>query len=205
MTSYREAALLVTTYCNRQCAECCYRIPTHETLPPQHYDWTYFETAAKYLSGLDTLYVSGGEPTLHPEFPRIATEFRALFTPKRMVLATNGLWVAAYAEYMIHFDTVRVTDFGGALTADEIAKVENCAPGRLWVRPALHVPFVPAGRGYPCVRRNVPAYANGQLYPCCVAPGLASSASIEPSSDWRERLAALPLPCASCAFSESLR
>lgn len=203
MSQYHDAVLLVTTLCNRQCRECCYRIPTHETLPPQHYEWAYFETAAKYLSGLDTLYVSGGEPTLHPEFPRIAQEFRSLFGPRRMILATNGLWTAAYAEHLNQFDIISVTDFGNTLSADEVARMEQRYPGRFIVRPALHIPFGVVGSGYPCSRRNIPAYANGRLYPCCVAPGLSGAASIEPTSDWREKLAVQPLSCVSCAFSES--
>ena len=49
--SYREAALLVTTHCNRRCPDCCYQIPTHATLAAEHYDWDYFARAATFLGG----------------------------------------------------------------------------------------------------------------------------------------------------------
>ena len=201
MIEYIHAQLLVTTLCNRQCRDCCYRIPGHETLPPQHYDWPYFERAAEYLGNLNYLYVTGGEPTLHPQFVRIAAEFRVLFNPQRMVLATNGAGILQHIDSLDDFDEVRITNFGPPPTPETILQVTERYPNKIVVRPGTHYSLEKRGGGYPCERRYIPAYANGRLYPCCVAPGIPDAVSIEPTNDWKLQLAEVPLPCASCLWS----
>jgi len=196
-----QAVILVTTLCNRQCVNCCYQIPAHRTLPAEHYGWSYFEEAARWLGGLSRLTVSGGEPTLHPEFPRIAQEFRALFKCRRLMLATNGARVVEYSAYLHYFDEVRVTMFGDAADGDAIRWLQKHDPRRLQIHSAAHLVLERSGKGQPCGRQDIPAYAAGRLYPCCVAPGIVNVPSVEPSANWRQQLSALPLPCARCPFS----
>jgi hypothetical protein len=201
MTAYRQASIMVTTICNRICPHCCCRIPGHKLVPAKHYDWAYFERAAQYLRGLDVLYVSGGEPTLHPEFARITREFRSLFNPTDMILATNGSGIHAPADWTDYFDEVWVTDFGDPEINRELVAVEGRRPGTIVMQTGNHVPLDRLGGGRPCERNEIAAYVDGRLYPCCVSPGVLSSESIEPTPEWREQLAALPLPCSECVFS----
>ena len=200
--TYHEVAILVTTFCNRQCPECCYRIPGHEMLAPTHYDWAYFEHAATFLRGLAVLFISGGEPTVHPEFGRILREFDALFEPDVLELITNGYNLPRYADEWHRLDRIIINDFSGDERSHAaVAAVQAWDPARLVVEPGLHTDLKERGSGRPCMRRTIAAYAAGRLYPCCVAPGIPGAASMAPTRDWRETLERIPLACDRCCFS----
>ena len=174
LASWSRVNLLITTHCNLSCPECCYRIPSHETLPEEHYSWAYFVSAAEHLQGLDTLVVTGGEPTLHPVFDRVAREFRSLFNPQRMILATNGC--ALDPGLVQHFDSI---EYG----------------------PTAHFPLSRYGGGGLCHRYGIAAVAGGQVWPCCVGPGLGAK-SVALTTNWRDRLPECQVPCPRCCFSE---
>jgi hypothetical protein len=190
-------ALLVTTHCNRKCPECCFGILT---AAPQHQSWSYFEEAARCLAEIHWLFVAGGEPTLHPEFPRIASEFRTLFDPEHMILTTNGARVIEHGDSMQYFDEVRITDFPDHHTQAVIAWMRQHAPDRLVVWGLDHIPMTHRGGPHPCDRRTIAAYAGGRLYPCCEGPGLPQASSIPLGSGWQADLERVPLSCAVCPF-----
>ena len=200
---YREAAILVTTFCNRQCPDCCYRIPKHETLKAEHYTWDYFERAATFLGNLDVLYISGGEPTIHPNFHEIIHNFRALFKPRILELVTNGFALQNCVEDFEALDRIWISNFDtGGYSQSAIAAVAAWNRGRLAIQPPYHRDLNSRGGGKPCARQNIAAYAAGRLYPCCVAPGIPGAGSLEPCDDWRDRLYTVPLACDRCCFSE---
>jgi hypothetical protein len=198
---YHEATILVTTHCNRQCPECCYRIPRHETLPAAHYAWAYFAQAATFMRGLSRLYVTGGEPTLHPQFDRILREFDALFEPDVLELITNGYDLPRHMAACGQFGCIWVTDFGDPAARAAIAAVHAWDPGRLRVLPSSHTPLTGRGSGQACIRNRIAGYAGGRLYPCCEMPGIPGAASMVLTRDWRETLAHVPLACDRCCFS----
>jgi hypothetical protein len=201
---YHQAAILVTTFCNRTCPECCYRIPGRETLPTIHYDWPYFERAATFLRGLAVLCISGGEPTLHPQFGRILREFDALFEPDVLELVTNGCDLPRYADDWHHLARITIADFpGDERSHAAVAALRAWDPSRVTVYDGTHRSLTRRGSGAPCGRRTIAAYAAGRLYPCCVSPGIPGAASMEPARDWREALEQVPLACADCCFSPS--
>jgi len=212
MDKFRSLVLLVTTVCDRRCPDCCYRIPWDGPLgKPQHYPWEYFEHAAQHLRGIERLFISGGEPTLHPEFPRIAKEIRALFsTPSRkpgLELVTNGSRLGEHANWIDRFDKVWVTKFGSEPLSPDVVLTQERFPGRISVLPLVHRhvdKWVDGGGAGPCDRYYVSAYANGRLYPCCVSPGIPEATSVEPTADWQGRLDAVPRPCAWCTFSQGV-
>ena len=200
--NYPEMVFIITTLCNRACPECCCRIPTHDCMPGEHYDWGYFERAAVALRGLDLLIVSGGEPTLHPDFARISREFRALFHAERMRLLSNGALVVKHADYMDEWDEICITDFGDKQSNEAISWVNENLPGRLRVTPYNHIPLSRIGDGGACCRVDQTAYANGRLFPCCGAWGIVDSESMAPTvADWRDRIGEVPRPCDRCVFS----
>lgn len=205
MARFDRAVILVTTVCDRSCAHCCYGIGANTALPPVHHTWPYFEDAARWLSGLAWLCVSGGEPTLHPEFPRIAREFRALFKPHKLALATNGAGVLQHHDVMGCFDEVRLTTFGAATDRAADDWLREHLPRRRFPQSPIHKPppASPRSQAKACLRYEIAAYAAGRLWPCCVAPGVDGAASIVPGPAWRAQLATTPLPCARCAFTEA--
>jgi hypothetical protein len=199
---YHQAVILVTTHCNRICPECCYRIPWHGTLPAEHYDWAYFERAATFLHGLAVLTISGGEPTLHPQFGRILREFDALFEPDVLELVTNGCDLPRYATDWPHLARITIADFpGDERSRAAVAALRAWDPRRVVVYDGAHRSLDLRGGGRPCERRTIAAYAAGHLYPCCVAPGIPGAARMTPTRDWRETLVQVPLACDRCCFS----
>ena len=203
---YAHVNLLVTTHCNRACPDCCCGMPRHVLGPPQHYPWGYFTHAATFLRGLETLTITGGEATLHPQFGRILREFDGLFEPINLELMTNGCDLLRYrADWdQSHVTRIMITDFDGdARSHAAIAAVRAWDPARLAVYPSAHVDVTRRGSGRPCGRRAIAAYAAGRLWPCCVSPGIPGAASMDPARDWRTALERVPLACADCCFSPS--
>ena len=191
--------MLVTTACNLRCPDCCQQIP--RKAPGEHDTWANFERAARYLGGLP-LTVCGGEATLHPEFERIAREFRALFAAPYMEISTNGYGVIAHGAVMGNFDKVRITNYSDDATRGAIRWMQTQLPGRLQLDPPEHFPLNHRGGGRKCFRTAWPIHFAGRLWPCCVGTGFADAASIGLCDDWRGRVAAVPLPCDRCVFSE---
>ena len=50
-------------------------------------------------------------------------------------------------------------------------------------------------------RSETVAYSGGEIYPCCVGPGLDRKVSFVPDKDWREQLSSVHPPCDGCFFS----
>ena len=198
---YHVAAILVTTYCNRVCPECCYRIPTH-AMPAVHYDWAYFERAATFLRGLSVLTISGGEPTLHPQFGRILREFDQLFEPEALELVTNGCDLPRHLTDLGALAHIYLADFPGDVRSSlAVTSLRAWDPARVTVNDGVHVNLARRGAGGPCGRERIAAYAAGSLFPCCVSPGIPGAASMAPAVDWRETLHDVPLACDRCCFS----
>jgi hypothetical protein len=200
---YTWIDMIVTTYCSRMCPNCCAQIPTHATMPAAHYDWAYFEHIAPYLHGVIGMAITGGEPTLHPEFPRLAKGFRKLFGLNYFRLDTNGFNVFKYADLMSCFDAIKITDYGEPVSRGAIDWVNEHCPDKLIVHSGDHTPLTQFGGGKPCrTVAHEAVYANGRLYPCCGAWGIVGAQSLVPVDNWQDLLDDVPRPCAGCVFSQ---
>lgn len=189
--------LFLTSLCNMRCPDCCMNIPR---IKGWHLDLEEVERAGRLLHGIEHLYVTGGEPTMHPRFAEIVPRLRGLFGCQKMSLATNGFKVREYKELLPLFDEVLISHYEDnveeAAFVSEV-HVDNRAPGptrHLW---HLRRATLPA----PCFRalRGV-AFAHGRLHPCCVAKG--PDAGIPLGEDWRSDILTTALPCADCCFAE---
>ena len=204
MSGLPGVALLVTTVCDRRCPHCCYGLSrSPEPLgAPEHHPWAWFEAAAAHLRGaVGTLYVTGGEPTLHPLFPRIAQEFRALFQPRALALATNGAQLVAHGALVPCFDIVKLTDFADGAAPAAKAWLRANHPRRLRVETAAHRPLRGLGAGArPCGRRSILAVTPDRVWPCCVAPGLPGARSVPLAVGWQAAAARVAPPCGGCPF-----
>lgn len=193
--------LLVTTFCDRKCPECCYRIPKHETLAAEHYGWDVFERAAEAFYGVESLYVSGGEATLHPDFDCIAREFKKLFGAKIMILVSNGAKVAEHMGAMSYFDYYWITQFGSESDRAATKLLIDLYGPKVLLASSYHTPLGKPGGGRPCPRYGFPACAGGRAWPCCVGPGIPGAKSVAVAKGCETELLALGAPCGSCAFS----
>lgn len=194
-----ELHLFLTSCCNLKCPDCCMNIP--ESPFPEHYDAGYLKAAAEHLKGIDRLFVTGGEPTMHPEFRIIVPGLRDLFQCREMILCTNGYKVVEFSDLLEHFDSVLVSHYGHNGKEAEFVR-DNFGDGRP-EGPTLHVSKTRrAEKPVPCFRyREGIAYAYGLLYPCCVVHG-PGGAGIPLTANWREDILKVPLPCGECCFAE---
>lgn len=190
--------ILVTTACDRRCVDCCQGIP--RKAPGEHGAWQDFEHAAKFVQGYP-LTVCGGEATIHPEFKRIASEFREMFWAPYLELMSNGHGLIEHGDVLKCFDMVRVTNYPRMVTREAIEYCRRHIPDRLHVEIDTHIPRDHIGAGQACFRRFSPIVWNGWVYPCCVATGFDNAACIPLDYGWQEEIESVPLECSRCVFS----
>jgi MoaA/NifB/PqqE/SkfB family radical SAM enzyme len=172
----------------------------------QHYPWSYFEEAAKHYNGFDVLLITGGESTLHPEFPRIVREFRGLFNSKSIQVVTNGstLHKPEIIELLKTVDLVRATLYHDSDRA-LYKKLKRNRVINLSFLTAPHMSFVGSPHhSAPCHRKRLSIYHDSKIFPCCVAPHWNDN-FVLPSPAWREELRGKQLHCADCPFAKVTR
>ena len=194
----------ITTHCDRRCPNCCCGIGINRKL--QHHPWKYFEDVAPFLQGIDRVNLTGGEPTLHPEFATFVPRFRELFGCKRLTLSTDGFRIEQYRQIIEkEIDEVHFSDYGtrpGALETlyqlDVDTKVYEAG-----MDAQNFVSRERRGGGGPCARgfSETVAFADGKFYPCCVSPGLDGTKGLLPCADWRTKVQELDMGCTECFFS----
>ncbi len=176
----------------------------------EHHPWEYFEQAAKWLYGIDSVVCIGGEPTSHPKFGEFAPKFRALFGCRELILWTNGFKAQEHAEALKCFDAVYATLYDDR-TAPWLNPKKHNTEAFNFIKinyPNLtneepHVPRSHRGSGDICERgiHGPIAYADGKIYGCCVAVGLKEGIGVVPSDNWKQEVLATQLPCQECCFS----
>ena len=190
--------LELTSGCNRACPECFARMPG---APVVHHPWSYFEALAPYMSGIEHVNITGGEPLFHPQFDEFAPQWKRLFGVKRLTVWTNGYHARKHEQALAHFDTIWASKYGQD-NADEIAWLVKRFGAGYWEGehiPRAHRGMKPCGRG---LVEPIAAFYGGRFYPCCGGPVYPGSPSIAPCEGWREKVVELPLACGECCFSE---
>src|ERR1017187_4482790 len=194
----------LTTFCDRRCPNCSVGIGIHRKL--QHHPWEYFEQVAPYIQGMKEIKITGGEPTIHPQFAEFVPRFKDLFGCEKLTLNTDGFRVPMYRELIEkHFDHVYFTHYETPVSERASAALAGIdVPLNTFMAGNNAVKFTPRSRrgaGGPCDRAGLASYSDGKFYGCCVAPGIEGSVGIEPSMDWKQQIGSVPLPCKDCLFS----
>lgn len=223
-------ALPLTRVCNRTCRECPARIRPGVLGPLQlpkdtHVPVSELLWAGKTLGPIDTIEVTGGEPTMHPDFKWISESIHHIFKCKDILLLTNG-WLFEQDEanlpLLMNWDRVYISwytnDFARRYFCDANTTVVNRIEDYLkrngrpvWVqRMDSHVPFQGVqpvegvnacmfGYNNPVWPGDMVTYYRGQIYGCCTAWELDSPGrGIVLTPDWRDHLKEIELPCESC-------
>ena len=204
---FTKVNLELTTACNLTCPDCSAGTNGSGLRKVVHHPWEYFADAARWLQGIDSVVVIGGEPTAHPKFAEIVPKLRELFGCRELILWTNGFKVEKFRDLIKRtFDLVYASIYD-AESGHEWNKKPNRAAVDL-IQPdaiaaAPHVPFSRRGSGQICERgiHGPIAYADGKIYGCCVAMAVPGGIGIEPGPNWRAEVLATPLPCGTCCFS----
>ena len=209
-------ALPVTRRCNRSCPECPARARGMNTDNETTLD--ELRWVGKTIGPIAHVEVTGGEPSLHPDFAEISAHIHEWFDCQDFLLLTNGYLFEddAALPLLLHWDRVYITwytnDFAvrhrSSANTAVVNRVEDYlkSKGRpVWVqRMDAHVPLSapPAGAngcrfGYD--RNDMVAYHKGQLYGCCTAWQLENRGrGIVLTEDWRTKLGGIDLPCDKC-------
>ncbi len=193
--------LEITTHCDQRCPNCCSGIGINRTL--QHHTWEYFKRAASALYGIPRVNLTGGEPTLHPQFADFLPRFKATFGCQQLTMNTDGFRVEKYRDIIERYlDVVDFSDYhmGRSFQSRVLVNIFDAGTGASNFIPRSH-----RGGGNPCFRawhreHGGIAYADGRIFGCCVAPGIDGAESIEPEPGWIDRIP--KPPCADCWWSE---
>jgi glycosyltransferase involved in cell wall biosynthesis len=212
-------ALPITRACNRDCPECSARKadPNWDKANP-HITIDELKWAGRTLGPIEKIEVTGGEPSLHPDFEEISKNIHDWFECKDIMLLTNA--VSFYnkpdkCELLLNYDRVYISwytnEFAIKYKTDANTAEVNFLEGWLkqrgrnvWVqRMDAHVPI-----GHPpytgtCMfgydKGDSIGYGDKRLYGCCTSYWLPDKGkSIPLTEDWREHLGEIGLPCHAC-------
>lgn len=205
--------LSFTTFCNMRCPDCCCDITAKPTSDKSFYDYDYFINVAKHVYGINRIHLTGGEPTIHPNFKLYAAEFRNLFGCKLLTLETNGWGFKRFPEAFVYFDDIYISHYtsksfvGAPDNSNEINFIldfyKNSNLPRFHVGEITHISRLKRGnkmcyRGY---SENV-AICDGLVFPCCVGPGVYPRNAVKIGPNWRDDILSIVPPCENCFFAE---
>ncbi len=203
----------ITTFCNMRCPHCCCGMQVIDKKDKYFVDWDYMVNAAKYFYGVDTISISGGEPSIHPNLAEWSPKLKELFGCRMLTMDTNGTMFDKKPEMFGHYDKIYVTHYVNSTyegCEDNIDKI-NFLKSYYSNRPELihvggdmvHIDRSRRGKGS-CFRGSSGTihYAGDRLYPCCVAPGLNTKVSIPLTDNWKQEILNTKPPCHDCFFAE---
>jgi len=192
----------LTSYCNQYCPDCCVNAPNYKN--PKHYDIDYIKNASRFFYGIDNLRITGGEPTMHPDFGTIVPMLKEMFGCRLLTLATNGYMVIKHQNVLHHFDDIVCTLYSHNRKEVEFLRKNGFIKRNTRSdRPVEHVPVTKrVSNPVPCERANqAVAYVEGLVYPCCIAPDFLGGKGIPLSDNWRKEILTVDLPCENCFFA----
>ena len=208
---FDSVQLIITTHCDRMCPGCICNIPYLKK--HQHVDADWIKQIAPKLQGLRLLQISGGEPTLHPEFQYITEHLREWFNPQVLMLVTNGRNVTKYADILGHYDHISISRFTkgsypgsrhNAFTIERFKRVFE-GPSKIHEDVTRHKLNRENKNKWPCIigANDIALIQWNKMHPCCAAAGRAPKMGIEITENWREELKEVKLPCEGCPFAVS--
>jgi MoaA/NifB/PqqE/SkfB family radical SAM enzyme len=188
--------VLVNTVCNRNCPLCCYGDVVNRD-GADHFPAEEILDEISKLHRVGSVYLSGGEPTLHPEIEHLLTRGREIRGASHFGLITNGARLLKVASAVHCVDTLRVSVFDGeSAVATEYAKIK---PDRMEMIVTHQNHYTNGGGVMPCdALTNTLSIRRGRVYPCCVAAGVTGAQSTELTDGWEKRLLSVEAPCEGC-------
>ena len=208
--------LTITTRCNQRCPDCCNGMSLPNA-PKREMTIGQVAYAGKNLGHFKIVAVSGGEPTLHSQFPEVVRAIKENFDTSALVLATNGARLMREENLSVLplFDRITIMQYDketfsrssnpncGIDNTNLIVEFEPVKP------PGVQILHIKGGHiannrdaAHPCVKllRTVSVFED-KIYPCCTAAALPSSGFVSISPDWRDKIRYVKIPCIDCPFA----
>lgn len=213
-TEIKIVQITITTFCNMRCPHCCCGMQVMDKSDKCFVNWEYMVNAAKYFYGVDTIDISGGEPSIHPQLAEWTPQLKELFGCRMLTMDTNGTMFDKQPEMFGHFDKIYATHYTKETfegCEDNIEKIKflkdyySERPELIFMSGDMtHVDRSHRGTGT-CFRGSSGTvhYAGGRLYPCCVAPGIEEKVSIALTDNWKEEIMKTSPPCTNCFLAEN--
>ena len=114
--SIREETYLefaITDFCNLQCRLCSQGTPLQTDQKTLSFNELVESSNFFRPYEFDVIEISGGEPTLHPEFTVICDRLREMFIARRYDLATNGFRLEQFRDHLHAFDRIELSLYPG--------------------------------------------------------------------------------------------
>jgi hypothetical protein len=156
--------------------------------------------AVTTLGHVGRINLTGGEPSVHPNFVEWAPEIKQLFAPNKVSIETNGFGFKLFPEAFLYFDMIAPTLYsdsfpGGHSDVEDIRFIENyrdahkpCLP--IQISKPIHVPRTRRPNARECCRATSGAisFFKNRLYPRCTGHGVNDASSIPLSEKWRDEI-----------------
>lgn len=196
--------LYLTTLCNYKCVGCCAHTQDKGSMTVDE-----IRSLATKLGKVDTIILTGGEPTLHKNFRDILAEILKLDYNK-LVIQTNGFGLMKYIDLWDNFDEIRISHYDKKSypNAQEnthiIEEFKSTYKGRATILQE-DIVMIPHnnGRRNPCFRGSweVASIWKDKVYGCCVGGGMDTAEGAEVDENWRTTAKQVELPCGLCPFA----
>lgn len=194
------------------CPDCAHNTPvrTKDTSIVPHVSWEYILESALYLKGCK-IKLTGGEPTIHPDFPDIAKHLKKIFNTPSLEMDTNGFNCLKYFDYLEYFDKICFSHYikGDFFTEKEDnTNILNALKENKNIKlEVFDIDFFHRRgvntKSKPCYRSEIEtiSYMDGLLFPCCIGLGNENAVGIKPSENWRKEILDVPFKCNNCLFA----
>lgn len=129
-------------------------------------------------STIKTIKLSGGEPTLHPQYPVIVRMVRECLPKKKLIMATNGKRLLHYSDVIPLFDCIYFSHYPGLNDYEASAISQLRLPNldfkvkRDGVEMHNVNSYVPGVYQHTCAYTHIRKVVGDQIYPCCAAHGI---------------------------------
>lgn len=190
------------------CPNCCAGITAMPKSIRKFVDWDYICNSAKYFQGLE-INITGGEPSIHPEFENWTPKLKELFNSPKLSVWTNATMFKKKPEAFRPFDIIHITNYkraykGSPDNTEDIAFIKNYLPKhKINVVHAEHLE--PNNKTGMCFRATVNSsaveFVDGFVYPCSSSSGLKTKIRLPLNEDWKNIIKIKP-PCNECIFAE---
>jgi len=197
--------ICISDFCNLSCTFCCHA--TAENTNKRTMLLEDISLLSRVINDYEFLAIkiSGGEPTIHPEFETIVRNMKASFKSHFYCLATNGKNLLQYRDLLGTFDSIEVSHYPGKndqivdairaanleLPVDFIERIEGNSMHNVFEEPNQEKQNIFLRCRYPAWKKVV----QGRIYPCSNIFGQAirqgfdpNSVSVSVSRDWREAI-----------------